>query len=204
MANSIVQSESFTPVGGSSTHVLLEFPTMGEGFLYMGSAITVSYSVYRSKTPVFNCGNSLIDGFAIGHKYVAGSIVSTMFLKDELSDFIQKNNDIEEIKNSEYAVYSENLMRKQSLKEIHTSMKDDIAAFNMHIIFTSEYSLKATRIIIYDATFINNGQVMSVNDIITEGTLSFVARDIREQHDMNDSFKSISYRQTTLKASDLV
>jgi hypothetical protein len=76
-----------TAVGGSDTHVVLEFPSLGatNNFLYMGSLVTVSYSVHRDKTPVYNCGSPLVDGFAIGNKYVAGSMITTMFNEDELA-----------------------------------------------------------------------------------------------------------------------
>ena len=47
---------TYRSMGGSSIDVILQFPfTTGKNgdslpYLYLGSAITVSYSVYRSKT----------------------------------------------------------------------------------------------------------------------------------------------------------
>jgi hypothetical protein len=33
------------------------------GAIYLGTCISFSYSVYREKTPVFNLGENVIDGF---------------------------------------------------------------------------------------------------------------------------------------------
>ena len=185
--------KTYVTVGGPNAHVLLEFPGAGD-FLYLGSILTLSYQVYRNKTPVFNCGDPVVDGFAIGNKYVAGTIITTMFVKDEITDFLRLIN--------KEGAYSG--IENQSLKRMHTYMKDDATSFNIHVIFTSEYTGDLSRIIIYDATFINNGQVMSINDLITEQTASFVARDVREQHSLNQNFKNINSKQYVTKASDLL
>lgn len=187
-------------IGGASTHMLLQFPESGK-FLYMGSVLTLSYQVYRNKTPVFNCGEPTVDGFAIGNKYIAGTIVSTMFSEDELTSFIQENSSA----SSEIAEYDQYRIDRGSLKRMRTYMKDDATSFNIHVLFTSEYSEAASRIIIYDATFINNSQVMSINDLITEQTASFVAKDIREQHPVDTPIGSVvSANHRIRKASNLV
>ena len=76
--NSVIEYGSY---GGSSTHVYVDFHLLDSNDriisvpIYMGSVITLSYSVYRSKQSVFNCGTNTIDGFAIGNKYVAGTLI---------------------------------------------------------------------------------------------------------------------------------
>ena len=74
-------------VGGDATHIVFNFP--GFGALYIGSLLSLSYQVYRDKTPVYNLGNTNIDGFAIGKRYVAGSIIKTVFLDDDITNFLQ-------------------------------------------------------------------------------------------------------------------
>lgn len=203
MTKEAVSESRFDSVGGSSTHVVLEFP--GIGYLYMGSVVTISYSVYREKTPVFNLGNTNVDGFAIGKKYVAGSMVSSMFLKDELADFIERHSDIEALKNSDYSDFlKKELSGGGNLKEVHNYMRDDLTSFNVHLIFTSEYSSEARRIIIYGANFINNGQVSSINDIVTESTASFVAKDVKEQHDISSEISSKIFKSPIITASQLL
>lgn len=185
---------TFNTVGGAHTHVVLETANIPP--LYMGSLITLSYNVYRDKTPVFNCGNSVIDGFAIGNKYVAGSMITTMFTNDELADFMNK-----------YSRYYEGVTTTNSsdtFKEIHTFMQDDLTEFTISIIFTSEYSSDATRVVLYDANFISNGQVMSIDDVITETTHQFVARDIRPQHDIQDPITHVQTSTRVRKGSNVL
>ncbi len=202
ITNNDVKTNTIKSVGGSSTHIVLEFPDIG--FIYMGSVVSLSYNVYRDKAPVFNCGNTTISGFAIGKKYVAGSMVNLMFSKDEISDFISKYNLQKQLENTDISDFAKKQNSDQSLKEIHTFMKDDLTSFNIHCIFTSEYHDEATRIIIYGANFINNGQVMSVDDIITESTISFVAKDLREQHHLSEDITTLRDKTHILTGSQLI
>lgn len=195
-------------MGGSDINVILEFPTLLSDqqptFLHLNSLVTISYSVYRDKRPIFNLGQPTIDGFAIGNKYIAGSFITTMFLRDELSSFLDEG-----LKNAQATSnYRESTLleneKDSSYKRIHTVMRDDLTTFNIHIVFSSEVGSEMSRIIIYDANFINNGQVMSIEDLVTENTLSFIAKDIREQHKISDPIQSIKHSKIVKKASSLV
>ncbi|MDB4533401.1 hypothetical protein N9242_00915 [Vicingaceae bacterium] len=126
---------------------------------------------------MFNCGSHLIDGFSIGNKYVAGSLITVMYEEDEFASFL------EQIDIDESTTQFQNAI---GIKEFHSYMKDDLIPFNIHCLFTNEYSGKTREIVVYDATFLNNGQVMSIDDIITESTLQYVARDISEQHSVGE------------------
>lgn len=196
------KTEIFSTAGGSDTHIVLEFP--GMGFLYLGSIISLSYSVYREKTPVFNLGNNTLNGHGVGKKYVAGSIISSMFMEDEISKFVDKLSIDDKLYNKDITDFVKKQMSDSSLKEYHAFMKDDITPFNIHIIFTSEYHNKSRRIIVYGANFINNGQVMSINDIITENTASFIAKDIRELGSVGDEITNIRSKIQTLTVSQLL
>jgi len=178
-------------VGGVGTHILLEFPQENEYkalLLHLGSALSLSYSVYREKTPVFNSGSHLIDGFSIANKYVAGSLITTMSTEDEFSNYLKLIDDIE----TESSL-TQQYKNAVGIKEYHTYMRDDLLSFNIHVVFTSEYTGKAKRIVIYDATFLNSGQVMSVDDLITENTLQYIARDISEQGEIGATTYSVEH-----------
>ena len=134
----------------------------------------------------------------------SGSMVNIMFSKDELSEFIDKYNLSEQLKNTDIADFAKKQKTDQSLKEMHTFMKDDLTSFNIHCIFTSEYSSAARKITIYAANFINNGQVMSIDDIITESTISFVAKDLKEQHSLASDITNLRPKTHVLTGSELV
>lgn len=190
-------SEVIHSVGGAHTHVILEMADEGtpSPAIYLGNVMTVSYSVYREKTPVFVCGSHNTEGFAIGKRYVAGSLITLMHGKEDMTLFMKEMEESAE----------NNPFRDRIIpaKQYHTFMKDDLVPFNIHLIFTTEYANEANRVIIYGATFINNGQVMSINDLITETTVSYVASDVRELHTLTDDIGLICKQPTYLKASNL-
>lgn len=220
-------SEKYTrvAVGGSDIQVMLEFPTIfvnGQAaILHMASCISISYSVYRAKSMVYNIGQPVLGGLSIGKKYVAGSIITVSYDIDEISNFVetnlaQANNGQAFKKNSNgtiddsassagtFGIFGDD--GDQSLKDVHTVMRDDLTPFNIHLLSSEENygDARANRIVVYGAQFINNGQVMSINDLITENTLQFIGRDIREQHAINSPSQSIISAIPTVTASSLL
>lgn len=190
--------------GGSSTHVYVDFHLLDSNDriisvpIYMGSVITLSYSVYRSKQSVFNCGTNTIDGFAIGNKYVAGTLIKSISSTDEFSAFL--------------GIIKNNLMNKQladsilptTSKEVHDIMKDDLITCDINVIFASEYTGKIKHEVIYGANFINNGQVMSVNDIITESTMSYIARSVKPLDSTENGVSGIANNRIVNSATSLL
>lgn len=159
------------PISGSSTHVVLEFP-FEEGFIYLGSLVSISYSTYTDKSPVFVCGSNVIKGFAIGNRWVAGSMIINTCLEDEISSFLQSK--IQQLHKTNKKVLSVQ-------ESLGTYAKDSLVSFNISIIFTTEFHPDSAVIRLNGATFVNIGQVMSIEDLVTETSLSFVARTLEEQ-----------------------
>lgn len=194
----------YESLGGSSTHVLINFHLINSDGdivdipVYFGTVITVSYSVYRNKASVFNMGNNLIDGFAIGNKYVAGSIIKGVFNNDDFNGLL--NN----IKNGLLSVPVDKIASASNKKVVHSLMKDDLLSCDINIIYTNEYTGAVKSEVIYDATFINNGQVASINDIITETTLSYVARSVKTMESSDTPLGGISNTSTIKTATDLL
>ncbi len=192
-------------LGGSSIHVVVNFHMLDSNDkivcipIYFGTAITVSYSVYRSKASVFNCGNNLIDGFAIGNKYVAGSIVKGVFRNDDFNGFLSK------VKESLLAAIDiTNLQSISDKKVVHSIMKDDLLTCDIILSYTSEYSGEVKNEIIYGANFMNNGQVASINDIITETTLSYIARSVKTMESSDEPSTMVSNTSTAVTATSLL
>ena len=195
----------YESIGGSSTHIVINFHLLNssgqiiEVPIYFGSMITISYSVYRSKQSVFNMGSKLIDGFAIGNKYVAGTLIKGVFDNDELNNTLNtiRNTLIDNFKISDISTVSNS-------KLIHSIMKDDVLSCDINIIYTNEYSDKTHMEVIYDATFINNGQVASINDIITETTISYIARSVKSMHETKESAKVSGSKNSIATATSLL
>ena len=71
------------------------------------------------------------------------------------------------------------------------------------ILLSSEYGGFSVSEVIYGATLINSGQVHSIHDLITENTLSFVARDARQTRNKIGSVVYGESKYNGVKASQL-
>lgn len=176
MTNNVKVGE-YMNVGGSATHVLFNFP--GYGALHIGSIETISYSTYRDKTPVYNLGNININGFALGKRYIAGSLIKTLFIYDDLKQFLTRVKDDIGLEQELNSIYQ---MTNDSFKTYHHLLIDDVMPFDIIILMASEYGAYHVTEVIYGCTFINTGQVHSINDMITQSTMSFIANDVRQTH----------------------
>jgi len=200
-----LKSTIYESIGGSSTHIVINFHLLN-GFgqivevpIYFGSMITISYSVYRSKQSVFNMGSKLIDGFAIGNKYVAGTLIKGVFDNDELNSAL---NTIRNVLIDNFSI--SNPVSASNNNVIHSIMKDDILSCDINILYTNEYTGKIQMEVIHDATFINNGQVASINDIITETTISYIARSVKSMHEVSEQVKASGAINTITTATSLL
>ena len=186
-------------VGGSTTHVLFNFP--GYGALHIGSIETISYSTYRDKTPVYNLGNININGFALGKRYIAGSLIKTLFIYDDLKQFLTRVKDDIGLEQELNSIYQ---MTNDSFKTYHHLLIDDVMPFDIIILMASEYGAYHVTEVIYGCTFINTGQVHSINDMITQSTMSFIANDVRQTHTGLESQTSSFIVPSTAEAASSI
>ena len=205
-------------MSGADTMVIIEFPAF-EGGMYskpvyvkLKSVVSLSWSVYRAKTPVTPLGESLVSGFGLGHKTVAGHIIKTLTYKDELSAIVQYYSKVSlDYKNANYV---ENLGSKVSIsldskyeitqKNFDSLMKDDLVPFNIHAYSISEYTGHIIKDSIYGCTIINTGQVQSIENLITENTIAFVAKYIEQAQDVNNNHQSYPSLNGVMSLSKLL
>ena len=198
MTNNVKVGE-YMNVGGSATHVLFNFP--GYGALHIGSIETISYSTYRDKTPVYNLGNININGFALGKRYIAGSLIKTLFIYDDLKQFLTRVKDDIGLEQELNSIYQ---MTNDSFKAYHHLLIDDVMPFDIIILMASEYGAYHVTEVIYGCTFINTGQVHSINDMITQSTMSFIANDVRQTHTGLESQTSSFIVPSTAEAASSI
>ena len=205
-------------MSGADTMVIIEFPAF-EGGMYskpvyvkLNSVVSLSWSVYRAKTPVTPLGESLVSGFGLGHKTVAGHIIKTLTYKDELSAIVQYYSKVS--LNYKNANYVENLGSKVSIsldskyeitqKNFDSLMKDDLVPFNIHAYSISEYTGHIIKDSIYGCTIINTGQVQSIENLITENTIAFVAKYIEQAQDVTNNHQSYPSLNGVMSLSKLL
>jgi hypothetical protein len=199
-----VASTTFESMSGANTIVVLEFPTFegsgyeGSVYVKMNSVTTLSWSVYRAKIPVTPIGENTVTGFALGNKTVAGHIIKTLTYADEFTSVVEYYSKLA-IKYKQDNYY-ENLGSKQPIsfdnnykitqKNFDSLMKDDLLPFNIHAYSISEYTGKIVKDSIYGCTVINTGQVQSIENLITENTISFMAKYLEQNKDVTQNLPS--------------
>ncbi len=120
---------------------------------------TISYSVHREKFPVRTLGRVNPKGFTRGSRTIAGSLIFTIFDRNALWDILTTNrNDPPDTPG-------------------HSPLIDQIPPIDITITFQNEMGYMAA-MRIYGIEIVDEGQTMSIDDIITENVMSYIARDI--------------------------
>ena len=119
----------------------------------LGSLQTLSISTHQDKRPVRSLGVINAKDYVMGPRTIAGSMVFAVFNKHFAT----------EIMNDLGASGGKNVI-----------LPDEIPALNITVNFANEYG-RMSRMAIYGVKIINEGQVMSINDLYTENTYQFVA-----------------------------
>lgn len=155
---STVSKDVYTSFSGADAKVSLAFK-MGQP-VAIGEAQTVTYSIFRPMTPVYNLGSPKAAGFVRGPRTIAGSIIFTVFDRNVLIAALHKA----------YAQYDSKCLNKKMLT-------DELPPFDIQITFLNEYGQSAI-LAIHDAHITSEGQVSSIEDMITENTVQYIASDI--------------------------
>lgn len=165
-------SNKYVSFSGHDMVCIFEIPVTG-GTLssVIGSLQTVTYSVHNEKFPVRSLGNMNAKGYVYGPRTIAGSLIFTVFNKHWAHDLMERYLDTYKV-NAHFLV-------------------DELPPLNITISFANEYGNKA-RMALYGVTFVNEGQVMSINDNYTENTFQFFATDI----DYLDNIQSSKYNNS--------
>jgi hypothetical protein len=127
-------------------------------FIELGELQTISYSIHRENSPVRTLGHVNPRGFVKGSRTIAGSLIFTVF--------------------NEYAFYRIKEFKKALLERNYAPLADMLPPFDIVLTFFNEYGL-AAKMKIYGVTIVDEGQTMSVDDLITEQTYTYMARGLQ-------------------------
>ncbi|MEK1829060.1 virion structural protein [Priestia megaterium] len=148
--------QTYTSFSGADIVAVITLPNGKPRVL--GELQTISYSTYRPTAPVYALGQIGAKGVVRGARTVAGSLIFTVFDRHVLHDVLQDFNS-----NNEQGYKSNKV--------------DQLPAFDIVIQFLNEYGQSA-KLCIYGVHLISEGQTMSVEDMITESTMEFIAMDV--------------------------
>ena len=92
-------------------------------------------------------------------------------------------------------VFGDNTYKITQKQFLDETMRDDLIPFNIYTYSFSEYSsMKGGNVLmnsIYGCTLINEGQVQSIENLVTENTFTYVAKYARLGHTVTPTEKSV-------------
>lgn len=153
---------------GADIHATMLIPKIGEdGFLTnqgdvleLAELQTISYSMHRENSPIRTLGHVNARGFVKGARTIAGSMIFTQF--------------------NEYVFYRIDAYRKilANTKGFYAPLADMLPPFDVVFTMFNEYGLFA-KMKIYGITVVDEGSTLSIDDLITEQTYTYMARGIQ-------------------------
>lgn len=154
--------------------------------IVIGNLQTVSYSIHREISPVRKLGAINPIGWTRGVRTIGGSLIFTMFDKNivyQLQEVILKKMksdldsngtlNLELLQKNQFANYVLENLRQQKI------CMDMMPPFDITVTMKNEYGTASSQEIISGVIVQDEGQVASIEDIITENTMSFQATDIQ-------------------------
>lgn len=147
----------------------------------LGSLQTLSISTHQDKKPVRVIGSANALDYTMGQRTIAGSLVFAVFDQHFATEMF---NDLT------------NSTGKTFL------LPDELPALDLTITFANEYG-RESRMAIYGVRIINEGQVMSINDLYTENTYQFVANALEPLRKGIEAGASSSRNKTLTIASSI-
>ena len=144
----------------------------------IGELQHITYSIHEEKSLIRNLGNMNPRGYVFGPRTIAGTMVFSVF----------------------YRHFALELMKEYTDKKGMTThfLMDELPEFDLVISCANEYGDKSV-LVIYGITLVNEGQVMSINDVYTENTYEYYAKDIDYLTEVTDKATSSKKENKTEK-----
>jgi hypothetical protein len=142
---------TITPVGGRE--------------IVIGELQTISYSIHREKYPVRTLGRINPRAYTSGPRTVAGSMIFTVFDRHIIKDIISGGFTGEPY---------DSIPPEDKYNMYYTMKIDELPPMDVTITLKNEYG-QSSVIRIYGITIVDEGQTMSIEDIVTEQTMSYLA-----------------------------
>lgn len=121
-------------------------------------ATTITVSIFREVSPVRAAGYINPKGFALGKRTIAGTLILTQGTLDVFVEFLQS------------------VVVADSSKDTYFTKLDQLPPFNITMVFTNEAGYASQRTLL-GVKFVSDGTVYSIQDMMVEQSLSFMATD---------------------------
>lgn len=177
----------------------------------IGALSGITWSVTREKAPVYTMGSANPRSFSRGKRGIAGSLIFTVFDRPALYNMLLEHAKDD---SARYFTRSSNILPgtdtsgnlthrgivapdEQSL-EVRSAFPyyaDQIPPFDVTITFANEYG-QAARRGIYGVEILNEGSGASMDDIVIEETMTFIARELGPMVATGRNFSDVTLDST--------
>ena len=140
----------------SGTDMVCSFDIPGERPIILGELSEMSYSIFRSKTPVRSLGFVRPKGFTRGMRMVSGILTFSVFNESAPRIIMEKMN-----------------------KAGYDILMDELPTFNITTSLANEYGSRS-KFVIYGVTTTTEGMVAGINDLRIQNAYQFYALDISD------------------------
>jgi hypothetical protein len=160
--------------------------------VHLEGLATISYSVYEAKSPVRRLGERSVAGYTKGIRTVAGSMIFLVIEDHPLAELIKKENKTEvyssdnDSKGVSYKVtdginrYLSTMLKPFNIGlfyKTEVSFSDNSESYEYSTVYKTGFNEMA-HLVISGVEIISEGMVTSVNDMVTEVSMQFVAHDV--------------------------
>lgn len=159
----------------------------------VGALAGITWSVTREKAPIYTMGSANPRSFSRGKRGIAGSLIFTMFDRPSLYNmllahmndhtveyFTRASNVLPGFDTSSRITHRGIVSPDSQTLEVRTAFPyyaDQIPPFDVTLTFANEYGQAAVRSI-YGVEILNEGSGASMDDIVIEETMTFIAREL--------------------------
>jgi len=169
------------------------------GGVEIGALSGITFSVTREKAPIYTMGSPNPRSFSRGKRGIAGSLIFTVFDRPALYQMLETNYAANNPQNF-FTRVSNTLPgdpnHKRGIAEFDKQQldvvqripfyADQIPPFDITITFANEYGQGAVRSI-YGVELLNEGSGASMDDIVIEETMTYVAREIGPMYKISNA-----------------
>jgi hypothetical protein len=155
----------------------------------IGALAGLTWSVTREKAPVFTMGSPNPRSFSRGKRGIAGSLIFMTFDRPALYNLIASNAGNDEFKiwtrtwnvlpntGTASAIAPIDSADGMGLSHVLPYYADQVPPFDITVTFANEYGQAAVKAI-YGVELLNEGSGASMDDMVMEETMTYVAREI--------------------------
>lgn len=148
-------------------------PEIGQ-FKVFGELSTITYSTHRELFPVRTLGRINPKGYTRGGRTIAGTLVFTVFDRYALYDLNNGlNARLKEMRQD--GLYSQAWYTKKMVQDKLVFLADEMPPFDVIVTLANETYPAGSRIVITGIRVSNEGQIMSIQDMMTETTMEYTA-----------------------------